>query len=201
MTRHPAYKGFTLIETLVAIAVLTLAVSGPLLTASRAAIAAETASYQLTASYLAQEGIEYLRAVRDHYYLTAYAQNATDLSNTAWNDYLAAVSACRSSNGSRTCTLDPRLPMGVGNSLVPCSGNSCGPLYLVGCAQTANGLSCTPPNYYTQSTSAGVATPYTRVIRLYDISATDERVESTVTWNFHNTVYTVTVNDHLTPWQ
>ena len=54
---HP----FTLVETLIAISIVTIAISGPMLSASRALIAANIARDQLTASYLAQEGIEYVR--------------------------------------------------------------------------------------------------------------------------------------------
>jgi len=57
--------GFTLIETLIAVTILTFAVSGPLYTAGRALVAAEIARDQLVASYLAQEGVESVRAMRD----------------------------------------------------------------------------------------------------------------------------------------
>ncbi|MDP2651914.1 MAG: prepilin-type N-terminal cleavage/methylation domain-containing protein, partial [bacterium] len=66
-------RGFTLIETMVAITILTLAISGSFFTANSAIVAAETASDQLTASYLAQEGIEYVRLMRDNEYLAAYS--------------------------------------------------------------------------------------------------------------------------------
>ena len=58
-------KGFTLIETLVAILILTTAIAGPLTIASRGLNAALIAKDQTTASYLAQDAIEYVRAVRD----------------------------------------------------------------------------------------------------------------------------------------
>ena len=71
MTSYHFSRGFTLIETMVAVTILTLAVAGPLMTASRAIVAAQSARDQLTASYLAQEGIEYVRAMRDNEYLAA----------------------------------------------------------------------------------------------------------------------------------
>jgi len=58
-------KGFTLIETLVAISVLVLSLSGPLSIASSALKSAYYARDQVAASYLAQEGVEFVRAIRD----------------------------------------------------------------------------------------------------------------------------------------
>ena len=65
-------NGFTLVETMVAIAILSMAVAGTLYTADRTMVAAETANSQLTASYLAQEGIESARMERDDFYLNRY---------------------------------------------------------------------------------------------------------------------------------
>ncbi len=195
--RHSHGAGFTLIETMIAVAILTLSVAGPLFTADRAIVAAQLASNQLTASYLAQEGIEYVRAMRDGEFLAAYRTGGQNVSTTAWNAFLAnspasdsfTISGCRMTT---VCTLDPVMSaMGTGSglSLLPCSGASCTPLYL------ANGV-------YTERTNlGGTATPFRRTIQAIDVSGTDERIESKVWWTSHGTTYTVTVTDHLTPWQ
>jgi len=60
-----ALSGFTVIETLVAIAILLLAIVGPLSMAEKGLAAAETARQEITAFYLAQEAIEYVRNIRD----------------------------------------------------------------------------------------------------------------------------------------
>lgn len=57
--------GFTLIEALVALSIIALAVIGPLSLAATSLSAAQVARDQLTAYYLAQEGIEIVRNVRD----------------------------------------------------------------------------------------------------------------------------------------
>lgn len=58
-------KGFTLIETLVAITVLTVAVVAPMTLTSQALSAAMYARDQVTAFHLAQEAIEAVRSIRD----------------------------------------------------------------------------------------------------------------------------------------
>jgi len=51
-------KGFTLIETFVAITVLVITVLGPMTLLSRALADSSTLKQRMTASYLAQEGLE-----------------------------------------------------------------------------------------------------------------------------------------------
>lgn len=58
-------SGFTLVETLVAIAVLVTSIVGPLSIAAKGLAASLLARDQVTAFYLAQEGVEYVRGVRD----------------------------------------------------------------------------------------------------------------------------------------
>lgn len=194
-------KGFTLIETLVAVSILTLSIAGPLYTANSAIVAAENARNQLTASHLAQEGIEYVRWMRDNEYLAAYQTNPMTASTESWTEFLTGTSAasialCRTSK----CMLDPAQSMssGIGSqySLQPCGDAShvCTKLYLSN-------------NIYTQQ--AGVtATPFTRTIQVIDIPGTegtplypDKSVISTVSWSYHSTQYSIVITSHLTPWQ
>jgi len=182
-------NGFTLIETMVAVTILSLSIAGPLFTADRAIVAAKTARDQLTAVYLAQEGIEYVRSMRDDAFLAAYQAGGADISTAAWTNFISGGSAasltqCRGSE----CMLDPALGMGTGSglSLQPCSGAACTPLYL------SNGI-------YTQQ-QIGVVTPFTRTIQGF-LTPTGGRIVSTVSWNYHNTPYSVIITDNLTPWQ
>ena len=62
--------GFTLIETLVAISILLLSISAPLTIASRGLASSYFARDQITAFYLAQDAVEYVRNTRDNNFLS-----------------------------------------------------------------------------------------------------------------------------------
>jgi len=64
-------KGFTIIETLVAITILMISIAGPLTIAHKSFMAAIQARDQLTASYLAQDAMEYIKHIRDDNMLNA----------------------------------------------------------------------------------------------------------------------------------
>ncbi len=63
--RSSGNRAFTIIETLVAISILLLALTGPLVIVSQSLKASYYARDQITAFYLAQEAIEYIRNLRD----------------------------------------------------------------------------------------------------------------------------------------
>jgi prepilin-type N-terminal cleavage/methylation domain-containing protein len=166
-------RAFTLVETLVAIGILTLAVAGPLFTASSATVATNVAHDRVTASYLAQEGIEYVRMLRDNAFLSAGSSDA------GWNAFVnGAIASCVSG----PCVLTPTHPTGT---LSSCSGQ-CPVLY------TAN-------NRYTQDSGAGgaAATPFTRTIQFTE----GKYVTSRVSWDYRGASYSVQITEELTAWQ
>ena len=61
----PKTKGFTLIETLIAISILVLAVTGAFAAAQNGISSATFSKDQIVAFYLAEEGIEEIRNLRD----------------------------------------------------------------------------------------------------------------------------------------
>ena len=63
-------KGFTLIETLVAILLLSSAIAGPMTIAARGLYASTIVRNEVTAYYLAQDAMEYIRYARDSNSLT-----------------------------------------------------------------------------------------------------------------------------------
>jgi len=72
-------SGFTLVETLVAVTLLTIAVVAPMTLTARSLSTAYYARDQITASYLAQEAVEAVRAVRDGNVLRTALGVPTDL--------------------------------------------------------------------------------------------------------------------------
>lgn len=99
-------RGFTLLETLVAVAVLLMALLGPFSIAQQSLKSAYYARDQVTAFYLAQEGIEFVRAVRDQNYLSGA-------------EWLSGIDACVNT----PCTID--YPNFV---YATCPGGVCQPL-------------------------------------------------------------------------
>ncbi len=81
---------FTLLETLVAVSVLLMALLGPFSIAQQSLRSSYYARDQVTAFYLAQEGVEFVRAVRDENYLSG-------------SDWLAGIGAACTGT---PCTVD-----------------------------------------------------------------------------------------------
>ncbi len=82
-SRKNKQKAFTLIETLIAISILTIALTGPLAIIASSLRSSYFARDQITAYYLAQEAIEYIRNKRD--------QNGLQGSAVAAEDWLHGV--------------------------------------------------------------------------------------------------------------
>lgn len=93
-------------ETLVAITVLIVAIVGPLYAVHKSITASYAARDKLIATALAQEGLEYVRSVRDNNYLAGRMWTTT--LGTCFN---------------YTCYVDQGR-----NIITRCPGNSCNPL-------------------------------------------------------------------------
>jgi len=78
-------KGFTLIEVMLAISILTIAVGGSFALIQQTLIAASLNQSELAASYLMQEGIEIVRNIRDNNWL-----EQRTVPGTSWDDGLTS---------------------------------------------------------------------------------------------------------------
>ncbi len=92
-------KGFTLVETLVALTILLLVIIGPMTVAQKGIQNAYFANEQVTAVFLAQEAIEAIRELRDNAALEAYEllienDGGGDTSFAAWVPSPSCSSGC-----------------------------------------------------------------------------------------------------------
>lgn len=168
-------KGFTLIEAMVAVTLLSLAILAPFEAVQRVMSASRIAKDQLIASSLAQEGLEYARFVRTSNYIYAYKNG--DLGSY---DIIAGLDGHSSdlfgnSNcmpPSSTCTIDP--------SKDPASAIK----HYLGVPPDTEVLYFNSAGGYYNQSKAGTATPFKRYLTL-KTGTGYEIVTVTVTWSEH----------------
>lgn len=182
MNSHTRPSGFTLIETLVAIAILTIAIVAPFTAAQRSLVAANTARDQLIAASLAQEGLEYVREIRASDYL------ATPTSY----DPLGGLDSSPNCLSPNLCVIDASQTFGSAAAVKQCTGGVCStmPLYL-----SSAGL-------YNQQ-GDGTKTSFVRSITLTKSpggAANVVRATVTVSWTTSNQAQTMSLSEDLYAW-
>ncbi len=182
-----ASRGFTLIETFVAITLLVAAVVGPLSIASSGLQAAMVGEDQVTASYLAQDSIEYIRYVRD----------TNRLAGNAWTNYLGN---CISTDGSQSCFFDSTVGPDVSGNISACgSGGAC-PLMMY---DTSTGF-----YNYNAASQTNSATRFIRIVKILSpvctgalCNSNELAVTATVMWETGTASHTFSVRENLFAWQ
>lgn len=196
---------FTLVETLIAIAVLTVAIAIPYESAERALIASYTARDQLTAASLAQEGLEFVRSVRDSNYISNY--NNINGIPVSWIAELDGTNGGTGSINSTTgqhadciqhsCAVDPYY-----YTIQQCSNANCSDMPLNIYDVASSNL-----HIYTQA-GRGVPSRFSRAISIKEIDQTlpsgviQKEAIATVTvyWKTNKTPYQVKVTEYMDNW-
>jgi type II secretory pathway pseudopilin PulG len=119
--------GFTLIETFVAVVILATALAGALSLASQGFNSADVAGDQVTASFLAQDALEYVRYARD----TTCLGNQGSVCGASWlgqslGNCVTNASIQADPSAWNYCTIDTTLGLTAANPS-PCDGpnNTC----------------------------------------------------------------------------
>ncbi len=149
-------KGFTMIETLVAIFVLLIATTGPLAFTQSGLRSSFLARDQVVAFYLAQESVESIKNIRDNNFLLN-------------RDWLTGLENCLDSGGGEYGTCNIGLTSSDDTEVSSCSGSVCGPLRYIG-------------NKFLQETN-GEISKYTRTVYVSKITEEEIQVIVEVAWS------------------
>lgn len=203
--------GFTLVETLVAISIFTGAILG-LLSFSAGSIGDNNyAKNKLIATYLAQEGAEYMRNLRDTYVLFQSNGWGTSDSDNNWDGTVENPpqgsfrnklyeAGCYNDAG---CYFDPA-GLAYGYQFQPMKA-----LVLTPCEPTCPAMlydnSSQDTNKYNYT--AGESTSFIRKIKVTNINNSDSsgnnkeiKIESTVSWKKANKDFSVSFSNYLKSW-
>jgi prepilin-type N-terminal cleavage/methylation domain-containing protein len=192
-------SGFTLVETLIAIAILLISIAAPLVIISQALKSSYYSRDQITAYYLAQEAIEYIRNLRDVNGLQSIKSSV--YSNTWLNGIDSVSNPWLNTYGLSTYKLELVRVLGA-YSLRRCvlSGNTkCPPLQF-----DPNGI------YSYGDVAAPSTSNFTREIILSEAPASSYGTTSrdreivlyvNVYWNTGSIKNSVKIREHLTNWE
>ncbi len=182
-------RGFTLVETLVAISIFTMSVLSLMVVLSNGIANTTYAKKKITAEYLAQEGIEEIRNMRDTYML--YSGTAQD----GWDAFKGPLNNnCASPNAPGGCYFNNAdlvfnnfsMPM-ADVQLVPCKILSCPPLKY----DDTNGK---------YEYDSGINSGFIRQITATQISIDEIKITSTIFWTQGSGKYNVSFSEDLFNW-
>ncbi len=168
--------GFTLVEALIAMSILIVGVISGFVLVIKALYNVTIIQDRLTASFLAQEGVELVRQLRDTNFL-----KRLNGENVLWTDGILStcggegclIWADVSNNTVETSVYDPASP---------------------------------PPLYYHSDTglynydSSDSLTSFKRVIQITPVSPNELKVEVKMTWESRGMDFSFTLEDHLFNW-
>ena len=171
-------RGFSLIETLIAVSVLMMAVAGPLSIASRGLISAQFARDQIIAFHLAREATELIRNKRDENILSG-------------QDWFAGMTSSPSCLAPNVCNVSPTAE---NVTFTICSGGACDPLSI----HTTNGV---------YDYDSGVNWQESRFTRSVSFETVPNHADNeiiarvTIEWNTGSLSKEFTITEHFFNWK
>lgn len=181
-----ANKGFTIVEALIAVVIFSVSILAVMTLVSDDISDIGYVKKKITASYLAQEGVEYVRNLRD-----AYVLYDPDSAQDGWNDFRVKIGPCNTtSNPNKSCYFhDANLFSGgtMINIAVSACGGDCPTLY----KSSGGGYEYNVP---------GTVEGFIREIKTEEITQDEIRVSSTVYWTQESGIYNVTFSADLFNW-
>lgn len=181
-------RAFTLVETLVAISIFTMSLLSIMVVLGQGIADTNYAKNKIIAAYLAQEGIEYLRNMRDTYVL--YSSG-----NSGWPQFLNKLTnptaRCNQNSGCYFGDLsvgdftNPSQPM-IGLSITSCS-STCPVLLYNSTIGKYNYLS-------------GANSGFVRKMQTTQISADEVKIFSTIYWPSGSGTHAITFSENLFNW-
>ena len=176
-------SGFTLLEVIVAVFILTVGVGGSFVLIQQTLSASSMVRSRLIAAYLAQEGIEIVRNVRDNNWLEQRESFETP-PEPLWNDgldnCLPPINCCEADY--KTDML-PSTPL---TSVVECSFDN------------LRYLNIDSDGFYSYSGDA--QTRFKRKISIEQIEDNKIKVVVIVQWKEKNKTHQIEVVEHITNW-
>ena len=179
--------GFTLIEVLVALFILSLSIVAMMSVLASGISNTAYAKNKMIATYLAQEGVEYFRNMRDTNMLYYDSQSASN----GWNNFVT-----NNTKGANQCTNNKvcNFDASVLNTITNCNAPTCTALNFISSSVGGGGYS---------NTGGGTATIFARkvtAIPVVDSNNEQITISSTVEWTQKSTKYSVTFSEVLFNW-
>lgn len=176
--------GFTIVETLIALTIFSIAVAGIITVAVQGGTNVNATRNRLVANYLVQEGIELVRGYRDSKVLASPGNL-----NLGWGTFIADVT----SSCSVRCDIDSLAP----GTLLTCPGGVCPAL------NYDSSTVSTTAGYYNHLalSSTNMVTPFTRSLTItVPTGSTEAIVTATVTWTDGSLVRSTMLSESLFSW-
>ena len=187
-------RGFTLVETLVAVTLLSVAITAPMTLTTKSLAAAYFARDHVTAFHLSQEAIESVRHVRDHNILLTALGTPTDLLAGIPDTVGGAFTVDTRNDSMTACTDTGTYPP---DGCPPLSTN--GELYGYSTGGEAScGEGVTPG-----TNNCWAPTRFTRVVRASFVGGSPDEVRITVVVSWRSGTFqsrSVTISENLYRW-